>query len=60
MTQPEPSFNLWTEPWITLERTDGSLAQTGIEETLLRAGEFRAIYDPSLLVMGKFLLVCGS
>ena len=51
MTQSEPSFNLWTEPWITLERTDGSLAQVGIEETLLRAGEFRATYDPSPLVI---------
>ncbi|MBC8445600.1 MAG: type I-E CRISPR-associated protein Cse1/CasA, partial [Chloroflexi bacterium] len=51
MTQSEPSFNLWTEPWITLERSDGSLAQVGIEETLLRAGEFRTIYDTSPLVI---------
>jgi CRISPR system Cascade subunit CasA len=51
MTQPEPSFNLWTEPWITLERPDGLLTRAGIRETLLRANEFRAIYDPSPLVI---------
>jgi CRISPR system Cascade subunit CasA len=51
MTQPEPSFNLWTEPWITLECPDGSLARAGIEDTLLRTKEFRAIYDPSPLVI---------
>jgi CRISPR system Cascade subunit CasA len=51
MTQSKPSFNLWTEPWITLERTDGSLTQVGIEETLLRASEFRTVYDPSPLVI---------
>jgi len=51
MTQSKPSFNLWTEPWIMLERADGALARAGIEETLLQAGEFRAIYDPSPLVI---------
>ena len=51
MTQFKPTFNLWTEPWITLERADGSLERTGIGETLLRANEFRAIYDPSPLVI---------
>lgn len=51
MTQPGPSFNLWSAPWITLERPDGGLAQAGIEETLLRADEFLTIYDPSPLVV---------
>jgi CRISPR system Cascade subunit CasA len=51
MRQSEPSFNLWSEPWITLERPDGTLAQASLEETLLRADEFRAIYEPSPLVI---------
>jgi CRISPR system Cascade subunit CasA len=51
MTQSNSTFNLWTEPWITLERADGSLERAGIEEPLLRANEFRAIYDPSPLVI---------
>jgi CRISPR system Cascade subunit CasA len=46
-----PSFNLWTEAWITLEGQDGALSQHGIGETLLRAHEYVAIYDPSPLVM---------
>lgn len=51
MRQSEPSFNLWSEPWITLERPDGTLARVSLEETLLRADEFRAIYDLSPLVI---------
>ena len=51
MRQSEPSFNLWSEPWITLEQPDGTLAQASLEETLSRADEFRAIYDPSPLVI---------
>lgn len=46
-----PSFNLWTDPWITLERPDGAAELLGIEATLLRAHEFTAIYDPSPLVI---------
>jgi len=51
MAQSEPSFNLWSAPWITVEQSDGALAEMGIEETLLRASELRAIYDPSPLVI---------
>jgi CRISPR system Cascade subunit CasA len=51
MAQPEPSFNLWNTPWITLEHPDGTLVEAGIEETLLRAGEFLTIYDPSPLIV---------
>ena len=51
MTQFKPAFNLWAEPWITLERADGALEQAGIGETLLQASEIRAIYDPSPLVI---------
>jgi CRISPR system Cascade subunit CasA len=44
-----PSFNLWTEPWIALEKPDGAIERAGIEKTLLNAEERRAIYDPSPL-----------
>jgi len=45
------SFNLWTEPWITVEQRDGALAEMSLEQTLLHAPELRAIYDPSPLVV---------
>ena len=45
-----PSFNLWTEPWIALER-DGILTQHSIREALLNAHNYFAIYDPSPLVV---------
>jgi len=46
-----PTFDLWTEPWITLERPDSSVERLGLEQTLLRAHEFRNIYEPSPLVV---------
>ena len=46
-----PSFNLWTEPWITVEQRDGALAEMSLEQTLLHAPELRAIHDPSPLVV---------
>ena len=46
-----PSFNLWTEPWITLERNDGTLVQVNIQETLFNAKNYTAIYDSSPLVV---------
>jgi CRISPR system Cascade subunit CasA len=46
-----PSFNLWTEPWITLERNDGELVQVSIMEALLNAKNYTAIYDSSPLVV---------
>lgn len=45
------SFNLWYEPWITLEKPDGQMEVLGIEQTLRRAHEFRTIYEPSPLVI---------
>jgi CRISPR system Cascade subunit CasA len=51
MNRSEPSFNLWSAPWITLEQQDGALVQASIEETLLHAGQYRAIYDPAPLVV---------
>lgn len=49
--QVGPTFNLWTEPWIMLERPDGGVERLGIEQTLLRAHEYTAIYEPSPLVV---------
>jgi len=47
----KPSFNLWTEPWITVEEGDGTLADKSIQGTLLHAADLRAIHDPSPLVV---------
>ncbi len=44
------SFNIWMEPWITVERP-GGVARCGIEHALLHAHEYIAIYDPSPLVV---------
>lgn len=49
----DPRFNLWDEPWITLERPSGETERLGIAATLLRAGEFTGIYDPSPLVVAS-------
>lgn len=46
-----PSFNMWTEPWITLEKSDGGIAQVSISEALLNAKNYTAIYDSSPLVV---------
>jgi CRISPR system Cascade subunit CasA len=53
MSEPpkEAHFNLWTAPWITLERSGRGTERLGIAATLLRAQEFAAIYDPSPLVI---------
>jgi len=50
-TEP-PTFNLWTEPWITLERPDGTLdTPRGLEYTLLHAQDYRSLYEQSPLVV---------
>jgi CRISPR system Cascade subunit CasA len=46
-----PTFNLWTEPWIALEKPDGALGRRGIRDTLLNAHEYVGIYDASPLVV---------
>jgi CRISPR system Cascade subunit CasA len=46
-----PSFNLWTEAWITLERLDGTMERRGIAHALQHAHEYGAIYDPSPLAV---------
>lgn len=53
-----PTFNLWTESWIMLERPNGETERQGIEQTLLRAHEFSFIYEPSpLVVVGIYRLL---
>ncbi len=46
-----PSFNLWTEPWITVEDDSGRFRQLSLAQTLLQAHLYRALYDPSPLVV---------
>ncbi len=47
----EPTFNLWTEPWIGLERGSGGIEHRGIEGALLQSHEFKCLYDGSPLVV---------
>lgn len=53
MEQPTvtATFNLWSVPWITLERIDGGTEEVSLEQALLRAAEFTAIFDTSPLVV---------
>lgn len=46
-----PSFNLWTEEWINLERQNGEMETRSIAHALVHAHEYRAIYDPSPLAV---------
>ncbi len=53
MTYPDeskPTFNLWTEQWIALEQR-GEVTQHSIQDVLLHAHDYFAIYDPSPLVV---------
>lgn len=45
------TFNLWIMPWITLEKESGGTECLGIEQTLLRAHEFRGILELSPLAV---------
>lgn len=45
------TFNLWIMPWITLEKECGGTECLGIEQTLLRAHEFRGILELSPLAV---------
>ena len=47
----EPTFNLWSKSWITAETAAGAVETVGIEALLLDAGRYRALYDPSPLVV---------
>lgn len=47
----DPSFNLWSEPWITVEQSPGTLNTLSIEQLLREAHNIHALYDPSPLVV---------
>ncbi|HCW51418.1 MAG TPA: type I-E CRISPR-associated protein Cse1/CasA [Clostridiales bacterium] len=42
----DPAFNLVTEPWIPCLMPSGETCELGLQETLERAHEVRAIFDP--------------
>ena len=46
-----PIYNLIDEPWITVERDDGTPGLVGLETVLCEAHRLRAIIDPSPLVV---------
>jgi len=50
-SDPAPTYNLWQESWLTLERPAGGVEMAGIGQALLHAHEYKAIYDPSPLVI---------
>lgn len=43
------TFNLWEEPWIDLERQDGTVVRQGIRDALLQAHEVQSIFSSSPL-----------
>jgi CRISPR system Cascade subunit CasA len=46
-----PSYSLWSEPWIGLERKSGGVEWTGIGQALVQAHDFLRIYEQSPLVI---------
>jgi CRISPR system Cascade subunit CasA len=46
-----PTFNLWRDPWISVESPNGTIDCLGIEQTLLEAHHLTAVYDTSPLVV---------
>jgi len=48
---PAPTFNLWSEPWLSVERPSGQLRTLSLEQTLLQAEKIHALYDPSPLIV---------
>lgn len=47
------SYNLWTEPWIEVSRSDDGIDRLGIGDCLRRAHELRALADSSPLVVAS-------
>jgi CRISPR system Cascade subunit CasA len=45
------SFNLWSEPWITVELLDGGMERVSIRNCLLEAHRIANLVDPSPLVV---------
>jgi len=59
MSEQNSHFNLTDEPWIPVRFPDGTRAELGIKDTLLRAKEIAVIEDASPLVVAalhRFLL----
>ena len=53
MNQSEkiPRFNLWYEPWITVETVEGATEEVSILEALCNAHAYRGLAEPSPLVV---------
>lgn len=51
LSDEPPRFNLIDEPWIPVQRPDGTRCELGIRDTLLQAEEIAAIQDGSPLVV---------
>ena len=51
MSNSPPTFNLWSAPWLTVERPSGQLHTLSIEQTLSEAHLIHTLYDPSPLVV---------
>src|SRR5690606_35336624 len=48
-----PTYNLWSEPWITAETLKNELVEMSLSEILTNADTLRTVFDPSpLVVMG--------
>jgi len=48
---PPPTFNLCSDAWITVERSDGNLETLNILQALLEAHHIRALFEPSPLMV---------
>jgi CRISPR system Cascade subunit CasA len=52
-TSLSPTYNLWSEPWITAETLKNELVEMSLSEILTNADTLRTVFDPSpLVVMG--------
>lgn len=50
MSDP-PAFNLWHEPWITVERLSSQLDTLSLHDVLQQATEIHALYETSPLIV---------
>lgn len=48
---PTPTFNLWSEPWITVEMPSTALSTLSLADVLQQAHEIRTLYEPSPLAV---------
>lgn len=49
MTDPRPTFDLVSEPWIPCVESSGRVVELGLRDVIGRAHELRAVADPSPL-----------